>query len=195
MGQDKALIALGDETLLQQTCRVAIACADTVYVVTGWGDRYRPLLPPTVHLLAEPAAEPQGPLVALAHALGQIQADWALVLACDMPNLSAAAFSQWRGDLAELPAEVVAYLPKRGDRWEPLCGFYRVAAGEDLRRSGAAGGRSLQRWLKGRSVAAIPGVDEQMLVNLNTPADWAKWTSSAATGARPIFPWSPAPPA
>lgn len=194
MGRDKALLPIAGQPLLHRTCQVAIACADAVYVVTNRGDRYRSLMPAAVHLLAEPAAAaPPGPLVALGYALGQIcteQAvgpDWVLALACDLPNLSAAVLSSWRQELTNLAPEVVAYLPQRGDRWEPLCGFYRSSVGESMRRSGEAGGqgaqtgskgRSLQAWLHQQSVAAIPSVDDRLLVNLNTPADWAQWENA-----------------
>ena len=194
MGRDKALLPIADKPLIYRTCEVAIACTDAVYVVTSRGDRYRPLLPPAVHLLAEPAAaDPPGPLVALGYALGQIctektiAPDWVLVLACDLPNLSAAVICRWRQGLADLAPEVVAYLPKRGDRWEPLCGFYRATVGDSMRQFGKSGkqgaqtdsrGRSLQSWLHQQSVAAIPSVEDRLLVNLNTPADWAQWESA-----------------
>jgi molybdenum cofactor guanylyltransferase len=194
MGRDKALLPVEGQPLLQRTCEVAIACTDAVYVVTSRGDRYRPLLSPAVHLLAEPAADiPPGPLVALGYALGKIcteaaiAPDWVLALACDLPNLSAAVLSNWRQGLADLAPEVVAYLPQQGDRWEPLCGFYRAAAGDAMRQYGGSEGqssttspkgRSLQAWLRQQSVIAIPSVENRLLVNLNTPADWAQWESA-----------------
>ena len=194
MGRDKALMTIAGQPLIHRTCEVAIACADAVYVVTNRGDRYRSLLPPTVRLLAEPTADvPPGPLVALGYALGKIcteediAPDWVLALACDLPNLSAAVLRDWRQGLADLAPEVVAYLPKRGDRWEPLCGFYRAAVGASMRKYGESGGqgsqtgskgRSLQAWLHQQSVAAIPSVEDYLLVNLNTPADWAQWETA-----------------
>jgi molybdopterin-guanine dinucleotide biosynthesis protein A len=194
MGRDKALLSVEGQTLIHRTCEVAIACTDAVYVVTSRGDRYRPLLPPGVHLLAEPAAAvPPGPLVALGDALGKIctegdiAPDWVLALACDLPNLSAAVLSRWRQALVDLAPDVVAYLPQRDDRWEPLCGFYRAAAGDSMRQYGESGGRgsktgskgrSLQAWLHQQSVVAIPSVEDRLLVNLNTPADWAQWEAA-----------------
>lgn len=190
MGHDKALIALGSETLIQRTCRVAAACVDRVYVVTPWPDRYRSLVSGPVMFVeeatpADPSGRFQGPLVALARSLDSLQTqpepapDWVLVLACDLPNLSAAALKAWRDDLVTVDPSTLAFLPQRQGRWEPLCGFYRVAALEDLRRYVAAGGQSFQPWLNQRSVRAIPVLDDGMLANLNTPADWAGWRKTS----------------
>jgi molybdopterin-guanine dinucleotide biosynthesis protein A len=191
MGQDKALISLGSETLIQRTCRVAAACVDRVYVVTPWPDRYRSLVPSLVRFveeetLAGQSGRFQGPLVALVRSLDGLHTqpgpDWVLVLACDLPNLSAATLQAWRNDLATVDPNTLAYLPQRQGRWEPLCGFYRATALEDLRRYVAGGGRSFQPWLNQRSVEAIAVMDDGVLANLNTPADWAEWSKTNDEG-------------
>lgn len=190
MGHDKALLSLGAETLIQRTCRVALACADAVYVVTSWGDRYRPLVPDSVQLIAEqPGLDGtcQGPLVALVQALTWLRSqpegspEWVLVLACDMPNLSVATLSAWRNELATIPLPYLAYLPRRQHRWEPLCGFYRTAALESLRQYAiAASTRSLQGWLNQHPVRPIRSVDDALLTNLNTPTELQQWQRVAS---------------
>ncbi|MBE9158878.1 molybdenum cofactor guanylyltransferase [Nodosilinea sp. LEGE 06152] len=186
MGHDKALISLGAETLIQRTCRVAIASADAVYVVTPWGDRYRPLVPASVQFIAEHKTDSQGPLVALVQALIWLREqpehtpEWVLLLACDMPNLSATALSTWRTELATIPLPYLAYLPQRQQRWEPLCGFYRAAALESLQQYAIASPtRSLQGWLNQHPVQPIPSVDDALLANLNTPAEFQQWQRAA----------------
>ncbi|HZG39670.1 MAG TPA: molybdenum cofactor guanylyltransferase [Nodosilinea sp.] len=196
MGHDKALISLGAETLLQRTCRVALACADTVYVVTPWCDRYRPLVPDSVQFIEEkpsPGATAtfHGPLMALVQALSWLHqcpkasSPWVLALACDMPNLSAATLNLWRSDLDTIPSSYLAYLPQRQHRWEPLCGFYRMAALGPLRQYATAAttpearvgskGPSLQAWLNLHPVQTIAPVDAALLANLNTPAELEAW--------------------
>ncbi|MBD1917244.1 MULTISPECIES: molybdenum cofactor guanylyltransferase [Cyanophyceae] len=186
MGHDKALIAVGEETLIQRTCRVALQCSDRVYIVTPWPDRYQPALPNTVGFIAE-ATSPgqagtfQGPLMALITALSVLRTKqedppaWVLTLACDMPNLSAAVLATWRDELDHLEPQHLAYLPKRQQRWEPLCGFYRVTALESLKQYASTGGRSLQAWLNQQAIAPIPDIDEAMFANVNTPSDLAEW--------------------
>lgn len=192
MGHDKALISLGAETLIERSCGVALAGADAVYVVTPWPQRYAVMLPASVTFVVEqpapkPPESPAGPLVALVQVLERLQAqpeskpesrpEWVLLLACDLPNLSAPVLRTWRQGLAALPPSTLAYLPRRQGRWEPLCGFYRATALDDLRQYVAAGGRSFQPWLNQRSVVPIALTAETagMLTNLNTPADLAQW--------------------
>ena len=185
MGTDKALIPWGDEVLIQRMCRVALGCANRVYVVTPWGDRYRPWLPAEIEIWPESPAlatdgRRPGPLVALAQVVSVLAAEaesapaWVLALACDLPNLNETALRKWANHLDNLPPSVMAYLPRSQDRWEPLCGFYRIACGASWRAYLEAGGRSFQGWLNQQSVAAIPRVDPAWLVNLNTPDDVAK---------------------
>jgi molybdopterin-guanine dinucleotide biosynthesis protein A len=189
MGSDKALIHCGDEVLIQRTCRVALGCADRVYVVTPWGERYRPFLPPTVEIWPEsPDLDSEGrrpgPLVALASVVSALVDDtdpppaWVLALACDLPNLDEATLRDWASHLDSLPPSVMVYLPRIQGRWEPLCGFYRVACGASWQTYLETGGRSFQGWLNQQSVAAIPNVDPAWLINLNTPDDLTQFSRS-----------------
>ena len=66
MGRDKALIEISGVPLLRRVCEAALGCTDQVYVVTAWGDRYRALVPPGCHLIADLQ---QGPLVGFAQGL------------------------------------------------------------------------------------------------------------------------------
>ena len=54
MGQDKALLQVDGQPLLVRTCQIAAAICNPVAVVTPWVDRYRPVLPKTIHLIQEP---------------------------------------------------------------------------------------------------------------------------------------------
>lgn len=187
MGQDKALISLGPETLLQHTCQAALACAHPVYVVTPWPDRYYADLPSGVNVIPEvplpgESATFHGPLVGFTQGLETLaqlptiaQPAWVLALACDLPNLSSAVLRPWVGDLTSLAPEILAYLPRRQGRWEPLCGFYRLRCVESLQAFIETGGRSFQRWCAQSPVAQMQLQDETLLVNLNTPQDLAQW--------------------
>lgn len=186
MGTDKALMPWHGEPLLQRTCRVALTCTDTVYVVTPWGERYRSLLSPMVQIWPDatpptPAGRRPGPLVALASVVMALAThpparspQWVLALACDMPHLDQVPLSHWRSHLAHLPPSVLAYVPRRGKYWEPLCGFYRLACGVSWQAYLATGQRSFQGWLNQlppSATAAPPDVDPTGLINLNAPED------------------------
>lgn len=174
MGTDKALLKLGSETLLARTCRIAMAVCSRVTVVTPWPDRYRDQLPANVTLLPEATpAEPAGPLMGFLQALPQQQTAWTLLLACDLPRLQAATLEGWAQDLAHLPETVLAYVPRSGDRWEPLCGFYRRQCLSSLETFVALGDRAFQRWLATIPVQPVPTASDELFFNCNTPADWA----------------------
>lgn len=185
MGTDKALLPWQGEPLLSRTCRAALACTSQVYVVTPWREQYRSILPATVDLWPEPPTlEPDGkrpgPLMALASVVAELancdlahRPQWVLALACDLPNLDGTALQRWAEHLATLSPSVMAYLPQSQGRWEPLCGFYRVACVASWNAYLATGKRSFQGWLHQQSVAMIPDVNPAWLMNLNTPDDLA----------------------
>lgn len=180
MGHDKALLKLGGTTMLRRTWDLAQALTPAVWVVTAHPERYDSLLPATAQWIHEirpaPNVKPPGPLVAFTQALTQIDTDWILLLACDLPALQVSVLEQWQRDLAQVREEAIAYLPRSPQRWEPLCGYYRHRCLPELQRYVAKGGQSFQHWLNQQMVQAIPNVPSQMLLNCNTPADWTQYT-------------------
>ena len=173
MGQDKALLTEHNTALITQICTVALATTPAVHVLTPWPDRYRPHLPNCVQLHEE--QQPHGgPLAALCQALSTIPLSqpWLLLLACDWVGLSEQMLQTGRQQLATLPPEAWAYLPRGHKGWEPLLGFYQVASlRQELPGAIAQGTRSFQVWLDGNPVVPWP-IDITQLLNCNTPADW-----------------------
>ncbi|MFG6097904.1 molybdenum cofactor guanylyltransferase [Leptothoe sp. ISB3NOV94-8A] len=191
MGQDKALLTLpmagqtGEAlTLLQQTCSVAERCAAHTYVLTPWPAKYASRLTSTAILLKEEAAG-AGPLVALAQGWSMILAqsqrrdqeipDWLLLLACDMPALDTTTIQQWQEQLKTIDENAIATLPKAGDRWEPLCGFYHRRCIPSLNKALADNIRSFQRWLATETIVPLSLADSNMLRNCNTPGQWQQF--------------------
>ncbi len=189
MGQDKALLPLpSGESLLTRTCHLALACCARVWVLSPRLETYAPLLPPGCQAIAEPRQPnepPPGPLVAFAWGLQQLDADWILLLACDLPFLEAETLIHWLPRLHQAHPETTALLPqistspdsykdraKAWDKaWEPLCGFYRRSCLDAVQRAIAQGHRSFQRWLATESVEALPVHDPRQLHNCNRPED------------------------
>jgi len=168
MGYDKALIEISDVPLLRRVCDVALHCTHQVYVVTGWSDRYRAILPPNCHLIADPQ---QGPLVGFAQGLTHIQTDWVLLLACDLPRLRGEDLQSWIIGLETIAPDKIALLPYGQKGWEPLCGFYRRTCLFELQSFIAQGGRSFQSWLAYQSVQELRLENRDVLFNCNTPKD------------------------
>lgn len=201
MGQDKALVSIGTQTLLQYVCAVAQQCANSVYVVTPWIERYQDLLSKTtatpVHFVREQFLSEtdtqHGPLVGFAQGLTHIlqaepsqaepsQTEWVLLLACDLPHLQAEILQGWAARLPTVDAATIALLPRNPNGWwEPLCGFYRRRCLPELEQFIAAGGRSFQRWLSQQGVQALPLPDPQLVWNCNTPEDLTAFCSRSQT--------------
>lgn len=196
MGYDKAQLVLGRQTLLERVCEIAAQVSDRPPIVLG---QPRPGLALSVRWQADPWPG-CGPPKAIAAALQTLPPPlpaWVLVLACDLPCLEVDRLREWRSQVERLDPWVLAAVPRwdvgasgaAQDRpqWEPLCGFYRPAAGESLaaflagggRWHKPAGGKSLQGWLdrlaqEGQVVPLVPSAaDAARLTNCNTPEEWA----------------------
>ncbi|MGI8501862.1 MAG: molybdenum cofactor guanylyltransferase [Hassallia sp.] len=170
MGEDKALISIQGVPLLQRIYKIAEDCAATVYVVTPWEERYQNILPPKCQFIKE-ALLSGGPLVGFAQGLAQVQTDWVLLLACDLPNLRVEVLQEWANQLDDVTDEAIAALAHHIKGWEPLCGFYRRSCLPDLNNYIEQGGRSFQQWLNQHSVQLLPITEPGMFFNCNTPDD------------------------
>jgi molybdenum cofactor guanylyltransferase len=153
-------------TLLQQTCAVAKSCTDRVFVLSPTSYD----LPLGCQWISEDPPY-QGPLKAFAGCLGQIESEWILLLACDLPYLDAQVLQRWIGELEQVPASSIAYLVPHSKGWECLCGFYRQQCHQSLQDFILADGDSFQSWLRDQDVQAISTAEPNMLINWNSPAD------------------------
>ena len=177
MGQDKALISVEGVPLLQFVCNIAASCADTVYIVTPWPERYQHLVLPRCQFIREAAT--QGPLVGFAQGLAEVKSEWVLLLACDLPKLRVEVLQDWAASLDSVPedaftsggAQPIAALAHHAKGWEPLCGFYRRRCLPQLLEFINEGGRSFQQWLHNHSVQLLSLPTPEVLFNCNTPED------------------------
>ena len=175
MGKDKALLTIGNGTLLSQICHVAAKYAQKVYVVTPWIERYRDILPPKCLLVKEKLlgdARSNTPSIGFVQGLQLVETEWVLLLACDLPQLSSSQVKQWSLGLATVLPTEKAFLPRSPKGWEPLCGFYRRNCLSSLKTYIENGGRSFQPWLAENNVKELPVGDRSCLFNCNTPQDW-----------------------
>lgn len=174
MGEDKALIPWDGTPMLTRVFQVAAECCQQVYILTPWPEKYQTIVPESEFLLESNPG--QGPLIGLAEGLRQIPAEWVLLLACDMPLLQASILQNWINTLTQVPTETLALVPRREERWEPLCAFYRHSSLSNLHKFIQQGGRSFQSWLNQVSVQPLSVSQESkdMLWNCNTPFDLAK---------------------
>ena len=184
MGQDKALMTLPNgQSLLGQTVEVARAIAPNISIVTPWPERYQNEIAPAqsaIQWIEDTQAA--GPLTGFAQAWLQIQSDWCLLLACDLPNLDAQILQQWwewlssktNPDGAKSAGHLQASLFEGEKGWEPLCGFYHRSCLSSLNQHLASGALDFQSWLPTLEIATYASVPKEMLFNCNRPSDWAQ---------------------
>ena len=176
MGRDKARIELAGAPAAVRLAQQLAGLCEEVLLVGG---------EPPADAPGRRVPDPEGPPCALRGLVGALEAagsERVLVLATDLfgvgPELLLAL-------LAAPEADAVAPRTSRGP--EPLCALYRrepvlreararLAAGR-LALHELLGALSVQ-WLEGDDLAAL-GVAEQMLANVNTPAELAVFRRGA----------------
>ncbi|MGD1700091.1 molybdenum cofactor guanylyltransferase [Dapis sp. BLCC M229] len=171
MGKDKALIPWEKIPMLKRVYQVANKCTEKVYIMTPWPEKYQPILPTECEWLTELKTE--GPLVAFAQGLAQINSDWILLLGCDLPLLNSDIIQTWVTKLNQLSPEILALVPQKYQGWEPLCGFYRQQIKIELEKTIDQGENSFQELLAQIPVQPL-SIDSEiakMLFNCNTPSD------------------------
>jgi molybdopterin-guanine dinucleotide biosynthesis protein A len=165
MGRDKALLPFGDGTLAAHIATQIREAAGNVTLI-GPPERYAHLGFPVI-----PDAIPGcGPLGGLLTALRSTSADWNLIVACDMPHLTA-AFLDELFDAAEA-ADPDCVVAESEGRQHPLCAVYHRRV---LPAAEAAIDRKLFKmhdFIASLRTEAWPVLDPAVLRNVNTPADW-----------------------
>ena len=169
MGRDKASLPFRGGVLVQHVADVVKQAAGSALLV-GSPSKLGAVGYPIV-----PDIYPgEGPLGGILTVLQHSRADWSLVVACDMPALTA----DFLGGLLRTAeaTEAEALIPRGpSGRLEPLCAVYHQRSRGPLYQAFAEGTRKVTAAFTGLRIAEIR-VDEIMpLQNVNTPEDWAAY--------------------
>jgi molybdopterin-guanine dinucleotide biosynthesis protein A len=116
----------------------------------------------------------EGPLGGVLTALSHTAADWNLVLACDMPGISADFLDSLLHSAGELGNDVLAPSGPSG-RPEPLCAVYHRRALAPFAAVFARGERRMSAALAAVATAVLPVAGMDPFQNVNTPEDWAAY--------------------
>jgi molybdenum cofactor guanylyltransferase len=167
MGRDKALLPFRGGALAAHVAATVAAAAGSVTLIGDprkYGHLGYPVLPDRT-----PGA---GPVGGIESVLSYTAADWNLVLACDMPAISAALL---RGllDAAERAGADVLVPAGPSGRLEPLSAVYHRRCLATVRRALESGVRKVTDALDGLEVARWTVDDAACFENLNTPEEWA----------------------
>ena len=175
MGEDKSRLTVGGRTFVEAAAEALRAVATRVSVVSS-----RPGAESHGLTVVQDLRAGLGALGGLHAALKSCRAEWAAVVACDLPFVTGellARLASVRSD--ELDA--VAPLQEDG-RVQPLCAFYRARACagrvEELIRMGELRPRVLLSRVRSRLVAFGELRDlegsSRFFLNVNTPEDYAR---------------------
>jgi len=174
MGSPKALLEIGGRTLIARAVHLLQSVCSPVTVI-GNPDSYRPL---GLTAVADERAE-LGPLGGILTALALTRTDWNLVVACDLPYLSAEWLRYLAARAVRSSARVV--LPQSASGAEPLCAVYHREAAATIRAAIGQGRLKVTRALEGLPIESVSPeeilpFDPRGLLfqNLNTPEDFER---------------------
>ncbi len=170
MGRDKALLPLHGMSMVEVIASKVRAAAGTVTLI-GPVEKYEHLGFPIV----PDAIENCGPIGGLYTALRQTSADWNILVACDMPDLTEAFLKQLLA--AAEASDTDCLVPEIDGKIHPLCALYhrRLAAVAE-----AAINRKLFKMQDFISTLrtfrwSVPDLflKDGPLHNVNTPLEWS----------------------
>src|SRR5271169_4482791 len=169
MGSHKAFLPFKGITLVEHVAAQVHQAAGNVTLV-GHPERYSNFSYPII-----PDIYPgRGPLSGIHTALAASQAEWSLIVACDMPGVTAAFLTKMieraeRGKAdAVIPAGPLG-LP------EPLCAAYSRHAFDGIARALERDIRKVMDGLIGLEIDLWRVPDARQFHNLNTPAEWTSY--------------------
>lgn len=177
MGTDKSQLLLEDQTFVERIAATVQTVANPVRLVGG---RENSKLETVLDIYPQ-----WGALGGLHAALTACRSDWAIVIACDLPFVTAELFRR----LAALREDHDAVVPLQQDgRPQPLAALYRVdpcaRQATELIEMGRRRPLDLlqsvkTRWVDFAEIANVARA-ERFFVNINTPEDYYEATRNSA---------------
>ena len=178
MGTDKSRLLLDGQTFTQRIANTLLEVGTEVTIVGQGSEDPRVKSTSDIYPL-------WGALGGVHAALAAARAEWALVLACDLPFVTANLFTR----LATFRKNYDAVVPFQKDgRPQPLCSLYRIdpclALAQELIIAGKRRPLDLLQsvktcWLPFANLQDLDGV-EKFFLNINTPEDYDEATRKGA---------------
>jgi molybdopterin-guanine dinucleotide biosynthesis protein A len=185
-GRDKSALVVEGRTIFDRQVAELSQIAGEILLVGGTFNPGMPGMPPEPRPGVTPMADLMpgcGPLGGLHTALTAAHGNVVIVVACDMPFVSA-PFLAYLASLADGPGErgesneFVAVVPQTERGYHPLCAAYTRTAIEPIERRLAAGRLTMMDLLADVRLRVVTaheiarfGDPHQLLANVNTPAE------------------------
>ncbi len=168
MGRDKALLPFRGGSLAGAVGRAVEQAAGSVTVV----GRTELLDLPTI-----PDLYPgEGPLGGILTALRHSRAEWNLVVACDLPEVTGEFLASLLDRAEACGCDALVPHGPSGHP-EPLCAVYRSTARSAIERHFADGVRKVTAALDGLRVEAWAVSQVAHFQNVNTPEEWGNYAA------------------
>ncbi len=113
----------------------------------------------------------EGPLGGIVTALADSPAEWNLVTACDMPEITAGFLGALFETARTAGADAVVPADPAG-RLQPLCAVYHRRSLWTVEAAFARGVRQVAEGLEGLRTVLLPATEVSLFQNVNTPPDW-----------------------
>jgi molybdenum cofactor guanylyltransferase len=168
MGRDKALLPHAGSTLLETVAQRVQGAAGSVTIVGSPG-RYAHFGFPVIADLVEGC----GPLGGIFTALSVTQADWNLVVACDMPAVTEDLLRALL-DAAERAGRDIL-VPATSEGVEPLCAVYHRRALPAVESAIRHKHLKMQDFVSSMEAARWPVAALSLFRNINTPAQFSEF--------------------
>ena len=169
MGTDKSQLLLENQTFVERIAATLLTITDSIRLV---GYHENPKLPTVADVYPK-----WGALGGLHAALSACRREWAIVVACDLPLVTAELFER----LASLRDEHDVVVPIQPDgRPQPLAALYRTDPCRRVAKELIEAGRRRPldlletvktRWVEFAEIAKLTQA-ERFFVNINTPEDY-----------------------
>lgn len=177
MGREKALLPYRGSTLVEHVASAVREATGSVALIgdpAKFGHLGLPVIPDAI-----PSC---GPASGIYTALEATQADWNLIVACDMPGISSGILRELvrRAETAESNC-VAAAAP--GGEPEPLCAVYHRRCLPVLAQAIRDKRLKMKELVNEIGVTSV-GVSPAALANVNTPKEWLEFEAPIKSGVR-----------
>ncbi len=178
MGHDKALLERDGQSQIAFIVALLELQIDRVFVSTRSEQEDEPERRRFAQIVDRYSE--MGPLAGILSAMDEYpDADW-LVVACDLPNISADTIEHLRTNYSP-DHPFTAYVSSHDGLPEPLCAIYRAGSADEVRKFAEDGVHCPRKILIRSDTHLIEQLNPASLDNINTPDDLAGSVLEAAT--------------
>ena len=174
MGSNKALLPLHGGVLVQHVA-LQVQLATGVVTIVGPSQPFTEL----GFRVVEDRFPDCGPLGGIHAALLDSGAQWSLVVACDLPNVTAEFLRKLIEQARKSPADAVMPVGA-GGLPEPLCAVYRRVALDGVKRALESGRYKVTDAFAADRTELVAVEDMNLMANANTPQEWRRILEKSA---------------